>query len=113
MSAVETFFSFFSGELVKLTRIRNLDANGTTLEHLSVKLEGGLETVHTGKLGVGEALGALLLAVLDDPDTDDITSGEEIGDRVDGSIIREVAEMGRVRGLVGELNGTSIAGSIT
>lgn len=86
----------------KLTGIGNLDADGAALEGLSITSECGLETLQVTKLGICEALGPLLLTVLDDAHIHDVAIEEELGDGLDGRIVRQIAEMGGVRRLVGQ-----------
>lgn len=49
-----------------------------------------------------------MLAVLDDPDVEDIAIFEKLGDRLDGGIVGEVAKMGGEWGLVGQRLGEVI-----
>ena len=86
-----------------LTRIGNLDADAPALEGLTIQSQGLDKTVAISELCIGEALGPLLLAVLDDADAEDVASLEELGNRLLSGFVREVAEMEGVRGLVGDL----------
>lgn len=70
-----------------LTGIRNLNTDATTLEGLSIQCQSLHETLTIGEFSIGEALGPLLLAILDNADTDDIASLKEFGDRLLGSIV--------------------------
>lgn len=90
-------------------RISNLDTNITTLEGLAVAGQSSLETLKISKLGIGEALGTVLLAVLDNADVDAVAVVEEVGHTLDSGIIRQVAEMSGIRRLGGELLGEVVA----
>lgn len=94
------------------TRIRNLDSDAATLEQLSIASEGSLEALDVGKLGIGEALWPVLLTVLNDTHAQDIAVAKEVGDTVDGRIIRQVAEMGRERRFVGKLLGQIVSNGV-
>lgn len=92
-----------------LTRISNLDSDDTALERLAVQSQSLLQALEVLELGVGETLGTLLLAVLDDADVNNVASLKELGDGLDGGIVGQVAQVSGKRGLVGERLGEVLA----
>jgi hypothetical protein len=73
------------------------------LEGLSIQSECLLQTLKVREFCICEAFRSLLFSVLDDTDADDAASGEEVGHRVDSSIVGEVSQMGSIWWLVGKL----------
>lgn len=50
-----------------------------------------LEALEIAELGIGEALGAVLLSVFNDADADAVAALEKFGNGVDGGIVGQVA----------------------
>lgn len=76
---------------------------------MAITGKGGLETLEVAKLGVGKALGPVLLTVFDDPHVHNVAIFEELGDGFDGCVIRQVAEMRSIRRLGRQLLGYIVA----
>lgn len=91
-------------ELIR-TRISDANANVPAVKVLSIELQGLLKTIDSSELGISKALGATLGSVLDDADTDNLTVGKEVGHVFLVGVVREVTEMGGIRGLIGQLGG--------
>jgi hypothetical protein len=85
------------------TRIGNFDLDHAGLEGLPIEGKGLLEAVKIGKLNITEALGTLHLSVFNDSDTDDSAALEKLSDGLDGGVVRQVAKVGGVWRLVGQL----------
>lgn len=86
------------------TRIGNTDANVPVEEALFIQRESLLEIILSGELGISKALGTALSSVLDNTDTDDVATGarKEVGHGLLVRVVREVAEVGSIRRLVGK-----------
>lgn len=98
---------------VELTRISNLDLHHASLKGFAIQGESLLKTLDITKLDISKALGPLVLTVFDNANVGDVAVAEEVGDALDRSIVREVADVRGVRGLVGERLGTGFADRVT
>jgi len=82
-----------SAAITTTRRISNLNLDHSSVERLSIKSQGLLESFDVAKLDISETLGALHLAVFNEADADDLTALKEFGDALTGSFIGKVSEV--------------------
>lgn len=91
--------------MCSLTRVGDLNLDGSALEVLSVKSQSSLQTFDICKFGVSESFRTLFDSILDNTNAGDITILEEVCNGLLSGFVGQIAQMSGVRGLGRELSG--------